>query len=395
MLNTIERLSGAGQSIWCDSISRPMIDSGTLQRLIDVGVVGVTSNPTIFMNAITAGDGYEARISALTATGTTGMAAYESVVLRDIMDAADILQPVYHMTQGADGFVSLEVNPKLAYDTDATIAEARRLFAAINRPNVLIKVPATAEGIPAIEALIAAGINVNVTLIFSLDMYERVAHAYLAGLQRRHAAGGDISHVASVASFFVSRVDTLTDKLLEDKIAERSADPHPDGVGAPAPTDTDEDDAPPPDPGYLLGQAGIANARLAYARFEQLFDDDGPFGPLADAGARVQRPLWASTSTKNPDLPDTLYVDALVGPNTVNTLPPATIDAVLDHGATAVMIRDELDTARAMIDDLGRFGIDFADVTDQLLADGVDLFARSFDRLLATLHDRQQRPSAV
>ncbi|MCH8251854.1 MAG: transaldolase [Planctomycetes bacterium] len=378
MLNTIERISENGQSIWCDNISRKLIDSGELERLIELGVVGVTSNPTIFMKAITGGPDYDERIQRLIDDGKTGMALYEGLVLADVGDAADILKPVYDRTSGVDGFVSLEVNPNLANDTAATIGEARRLFAALDRPNVFIKVPGTEAGIPAIEALIAEGINVNVTLIFSGTVYEKVAQAYIAGLTRLVASGGDPSKVASVASFFVSRVDTLVDSIIEEQLAA-------------VPDDVEEDD----DASYLLGQTAIANARIAYARFAEIFDETGPFGVLIEAGARPQRPLWASTSTKNPDLPDTMYIDALIGPNTVNTLPPASIDAVLDHGNSFVMIHDELDHAREMIADLARFGIDFDAVTDKLLVDGVEIFAQSFDDLVASLGEKERKLSAV
>jgi transaldolase len=270
-----------------------------------------------------------------------------------------------------DGYISLEVNPKLACDTEGTITEARRLFGALGRPNVLIKVPATDEGIPAVEALIGEGINVNVTLIFSLAMYEKVMGAYLAGLRRLEAAGGDLSKVASVASFFVSRVDTLADKLLEEL--------RPNGAQV----------------DHLLGEAAVANAKLAYARFEEVFSATGEFAGFAAKGARVQRPLWASTSTKNPDYPDTLYVDELVGPNTVNTIPPQTIEAVLDHGQTEVTIRDNLDGARALFDELAEIGIKIDDVTDKLRVDGIAAFVKSFDELLENLGQKQKQLEAA
>ena len=367
MGNTIQKLYEQGQSIWCDNLGRGMIESGELQRWIDLGVVGVTSNPTIFMKAITGSADYDAAFQKLLADGRSGMGLYEGLVLPDIADAADMLRPIYDRTNGVDGYVSLEVNPKLAYNTDGTIAEARRLFENLNRPNILIKVPATDEGIPAIETLIGDGINVNVTLIFSLTMYEKVMRAYIDGLQRFDSAGGDLSKVASVASFFVSRIDTLVDKLLKEK--------HP----------------PRADIEDLLGMAAIANAKLAYARFEQVFDPSGEFAALAVKGARVQRPVWASTSTKNPAYPPTKYVDGLVGPNTVNTLPPHTIDAALHEGGTEVTIRHDLPGAHAVFDQLEKLGIHGEAVTDKLLTDGVDLFAKSFDDLLANLAQKQQK----
>lgn len=367
MSNTIEKLYAAGQSIWCDNVSRAMLDGGELQRLIGLGIVGVTSNPTIFMKAITGSHDYDQKIGELHARGLDTMAVYEGLVIPDIVDAADQLRPVYDRTDRVDGYVSLEVNPKLAFDTPGTIEEARRLYGLLNRPNVFIKVPATDAGIPAIETLIGEGINVNVTLIFSLGMYEQVMQAYVGGLQRLVDSGGDPSRVASVASFFVSRLDTLVDKLITEK--------HPQHAEV----------------ADLVGEASIANAKLAYRRFEEFFDADGAFGPLAKLGARVQRPLWASTSVKNPNYPATRYVDALVGPNTVNTLPPATIDAVLREGSSECSISDDLHGCRTIVEQLLRLGIHLDGVTDKLLADGVAIFADSFDELLANLTAKQQQ----
>lgn len=369
--NTIQKLYEQGQSVWCDNISRGMIESGELQKLIDLGVVGVTSNPTIFMKAITGGTDYDKLFNELSAQALGRMATYEGLVLPDIADAADVLRPVYERTNGVDGYVSLEVNPRLAYDTEGTIAEARRLFDTLNKSNVLIKVPATEEGMPAIEALIGEGINVNVTLIFSLAMYEKAMHAYFSGLERFEASGGDPSKVASVASFFVSRVDTLVDTLLEEKRTT--------GVKV----------------DHLLGEAAVANTKLAYARFEEVFNTYGEFGRLAEKGARVQRPVWASTSTKNPDYPDTLYVDELAGPHTVNTIPPHTIEAVLDHGQSDVTIRDNLDGARELVTELAEIGIDMDAVTDKLRVDGVDAFAKSFDELLENLEQKQEQMRTI
>lgn len=368
----IHKLGTQGQSIWCDNISRGMIDSGELQRLIDVGVVGVTSNPTIFMKAITGSTDYDDRLRARLNDTDDVMKLYEGLVMPDIADGADILRPVYDRTGGLDGFISLEVSPRLAFDTSGTIDEARRLFAELGRPNVFIKVPATTEGIPAIQTLISEGINVNVTLIFSLEMYERVMDAYIGGLQKRAQAGGDLSEVASVASFFVSRVDTLVDKLLAIRPASDNQNIK-----------------------SMMGQAAIANARLAYARFQQRFDKVGMFGDLTSRGAHVQRPLWASTSTKNPDYPDTLYVDTLVGEHTVNTLPPNTIEAVLDHGATETTITKDVAGAKAHIAKLKELGIGMEAVTDQLLREGVASFAKSFDELLENLAQKAETMGAA
>lgn len=367
MSNTIRKLCEQGQSIWCDNLSRAIIDGGELQRLIDLGIVGVTTNPTIFMKSISGSSDYDARIESLVDGGADTMALYEGLVLADVADAADLFRPVFERTAGVDGFVSIEVNPALAYDTKGTIEEARRLFAELNRSNIFIKVPATEEGIPAVETLIGEGINVNVTLIFSIAMYEKVMQAYLKGVKRLIDGGGDPSGVASVASFFVSRIDTLVDKQLSQKKASGEA---VDG---------------------LFGRAAVANARLAYARFEEVFDGNGDFGALVSKGARLQRPLWASTSTKNPDYKPTLYVDELVGPDTVNTLPPATIEATLNGGAAEVSIRRDLEGARALFQQLAELGIHEREVTGKLLVDGVKAFANSFDELIASLAGKREQ----
>ncbi len=387
MADMIRKLFEHGQSLWCDNLSRHMIDSGELQRLIDLGVVGVTSNPTIFMKAITGGRDYDALFTKLLGDGRDTMGIYEGLVLPDVADAADMLQPVYDRTDRVDGYVSLEVNPRLAYNTDGTIAEARRLFKALSRPNVLIKVPATDEGIPAVETLIGEGINVNVTLIFSIAMYEKVMGAYITGLERLDAGGGDLSKVASVASFFISRVDTLVDKLL----SERASSPKGGSDDQTESRSHTEERPPATATEHLLGKAAVANARLAYARFEQVFAPAGPFKTLAAKGARAQRPLWASTSTKNPDYPATKYVDGLVGTGTVNTAPPNTLEALTHEGHVGVTIRDDLAGARALFEQLARIGIDMEAVTDKLRVDGVDLFAKSFDDLLANLAQKQEQ----
>jgi len=361
-MTRIQRIAALGQSIWCDCISRSMIDSGELARLIDAGVVGLTSNPTIFQKAISQGAEYDDAIQALVADGKSAAEIYEALALRDIADAADLLRPIYDRTDGRDGFVSLEVNPHLADDTAGTVAEARALFGKLDRPNVFIKVPASEAGMPAIETLIADGINVNVTLIFALGMYDKVMHAYIRGVERLAERGGDLSRVASVASFFVSRVDTLVDARLQERI-ERGEVELAD----------------------LLGKAAVANAKLAYERFKVVFLGE-PFASLAAKGARVQRPLWASTSTKNPAYVDTIYVDTLIGSDTVNTLPPQTIEAVLDHAQCSVTIEQDLAAYSAAVERLEEAGIDMDDVTDELLRAGVKTFADSFDRLMADIH---------
>ncbi len=356
----LHELAGVGQAVWYDYIRRTFIASGELEALIDRGVRGVTSNPTIFEKAIAGSADYDEDLRRLVAQGRSVDDIYEALVLDDIGRAADLLRPVYDATGGQDGYISLEVSPTLAHDTDGTVAAARRLFAALRQPNVMIKVPATAEGIPAIETLIGAGINVNVTLIFSVAQYEAVAAAYLAGLESRSAARGDLTRVASVASFFVSRIDTAVDRMLD---------------GAAAATD-------------LRGTIAIANAKVAYARFRDLFG--GPrWERLAGLGAHAQRPLWASTGTKDSRYPDTLYVDSLIGPDTVNTVPPATLHAFLDHGTATSTLADGLDQARARLTRLADAGIDLDAVTAQLQVDAVGLFAASFETLMASITEKR------
>jgi transaldolase len=352
-------LTELGQSLWLDYIRRSFVTGGELRHWIDEGVRGVTSNPTILEKAISGSSDYDEQLAGLAREGKSSDEIYEALALADIGGAADLFMPVYD--RDGDGFVSLEVPPALAYDTEGTIASARHLFSALNRPNVFIKVPATREGFPAIELLIGEGVNVNVTLIFSLAQYEASAEAYLAGLERRLSEGKDISRVASVASFFVSRVDSAVDKALENAGNEE-----------------------------LQGTIAIANARIAYKRFKEIFR--GPrWERLAGRGAKVQRPLWASTSTKNPAYRDTLYVEELIGPNTVNTVPPATLEAFLDHGRAMPTVEKGLDEARARIGRLADLGISLDGITEQLTVDGVDLFAKSFDTLMASIAEKRRR----
>ena len=354
-MTKLNELAHLGQSVWLDFIRRSFILSGELQALIDQGVRGITSNPTIFEKAIAHSDDYDRQLRELVAAGKSVEDIYEALVIQDIAAAADLFRPVYDKSGGGDGFVSLEVSPNLANNTLATMAEARRLFAALNRPNVMIKVPVTAEGVPAVEQLTSEGININITLMFSMAHYEAVAEAYIAGLEKLAASGGDLSTVNSVASFFVSRVDSLLDPQVE-------------AAGAPE----------------LAGTIAIANTKLVYQRFTELFSGER-WQRLADKGARVQRPLWASTSTKNPDFPDTLYVDTLIGPHTINTLPPATLEAFLDHGVVAVTVGDDLDEARQQLARLAQLGIDLHAAGEELQRDGVDKFKQSFASLLHTI----------
>lgn len=360
----IEKIADLGQSIWYDNIRRGVITSGELQRLIDDGVTGVTSNPTIFKKAIADSDDYQADLARLTEAGPDATEVYESLAFEDIRRACDLFRPVYERTDRRDGFVSIEVHPDLADDIAGTIAEAERIFATIKRPNVMIKIPATDAGLLAVEAAIAMGINVNVTLIFSIDVYRSVTKAYIAGLEKFVAGGDHPASVASVASFFVSRLDTLVDKLLNAKI------------------DAGQTELTP-----LLGQAAVANTKLAYQAYKQEFAG-ARFDALKSKGARVQRPLWASTSTKNPKYPDLLYVDSFVGPDTVNTVPPATLDALRDHGQAELTLERELDAARDVLARLEQAGISMAEVTEQLKVDGVKAFADSFAQLIGAIESK-------
>ena len=367
-MNRIEQLHRQGQSIWLDYIERGMVQSGELQARVDVGLRGVTSNPTIFQQAIAKSSAYAADLTQLAQQRLSAKAIFETLAIADIQAACDVLCGVYADSQGKDGFVSIEVAPDLAYGTTATIAEARRLHAAVDRPNLMVKVPATAAGIPAIRQLIADGININVTLIFALERYAAVKDAYLAGLEDRLAAGKEISHIASVASFFVSRVDTNIDARLE-RIATDSPQRAPAAQA-------------------LLGQIAVANAKLAYRQFQQTFAGSR-WEKLAAAGAQLQRPLWASTSTKNPAYPELLYVDTLIGPHTVNTMPPATLTAFADHGDVARTVDAGLDEAGAAVRQLADLGISLTEVTAELEHEGVQKFADSYTDLLATIEKRR------
>ncbi|MFI5233223.1 MAG: transaldolase [Gemmatimonadales bacterium] len=364
MTNPLQQLHAAGQSIWLDYIDRTMLHNGELARRIrDDSLTGMTSNPTIFEKALAQGTAYDAQLKDA-AGDRTAWELFELVETDDVRAACDIFRPVYDAAKGHDGFVSIEVSPASAHDSKATIAEARRLWKTVARPNVMIKVPGTPEGAVAVRALIADGINVNITLLFSIDAHRRVIDAYLAGLEDRVKAGGAIGGIASVASFFVSRVDTEVDKRLDALLKAAKVDAnHADG---------------------LRGKAAIANAKLAYRLFRSSFT--GPrWQALAAKGAQLQRPLWASTSTKNPAYRDVLYVEQLIGPDTVNTMPPATLEAFRDHGVTAKTVDADLDAAERVISDLAAAGIPLAAVTDQLLADGLTSFQKSFDTLIAGL----------
>ncbi len=367
MTSPLHALAIAGQSIWSDQISRAMLDSGELdRRIVDDAVTGVTSNPTIFAGAITGGDDYDAQLEDMVARDASTTEIVSALMTQDLQRACDALSEVWERTDGRDGYVSVEVDPDLAHETDPSVAEAREWVKRIDRLNLLVKIPATVEGLPAIRKLIGEGISVNVTLIFSLARYRDVMDAYLAGLEDFRAIGGDLSTVASVASFFVSRVDTEVDGRL-------------DAVG------TDAAKA-------LRGKAAVANARVAYDEFLITFRGER-WQSLAADGARVQRPLWASTSTKNPDYRDTLYVDTLVAPHTVNTMPLSTVDAYQDHGPNppSPFGPEEIADARAVLDTLAEVGVDYDDVVEVLEREGVEKFSTSWRELLSDVDATRER----
>ena len=363
--NPLQRLGAFGQSFWLDYISRDLLVGGALQRLIDEdGLRGMTSNPAIFEMAITGSHAYDTDIRTMARAGKSAAVIYEALTQRDVQSGADAFRPVYDRTDGRDGYVSLEVNPHLAHDTKGTLAEARRLWAALNRPNVFIKVPATLAGLPVIQQLITDGINVNVTLLFGLPRYLQVAEAYLAGLQARVSAGKPVQRVASVASFFVSRIDAWVDPLLETHIAQ----------GGPTAALAKD----------LRGRVAVASAKLAYQLYKDVFGTQR-FQRLTAAGARVQRLLWASTGTKNPAYSDVKYVDELIGQDTVNTLPLETLNAYRDHGKPLASLEQEAAEATHVLQHLRELGISLDKVAQQLEAEGVDKFNQPFDKLLAAL----------
>ncbi len=371
--NPLQHLADFGQSVWCDNLSREMLTSGSLQQLIDDdGIVGITSNPTIFDNAISKSNDYEDQMRELLREGRSASEIQDALMIKDIQDACDILFPVFEASGGQDGVVSLEVSPLLANDTERTISEARRLNRLVGRPNVMIKIPGTPAGVPAIEQALYEGINVNITLLFSLQAYRDVMEAYLRGMERRVADDKPVHDIVSVASFFVSRVDSEVDSRLEAIIQE------------------DKDHERAATARALLGQIAIANARLAYHEFKTVFNSTR-FNELAGYGVRIQRPLWASTSTKNPAYSDTLYVDELIGPNTVETLAPASIDAFRDHGTVALTVEKDIDIATDAIQAMESLGIAYDDVIDVLISEGVEKFAESFESLSASIAAEVER----
>jgi transaldolase/glucose-6-phosphate isomerase len=367
--NPLLKLNSFGQSIWLDFLRRGMITSGELQQLIEEdGLRGMTSNPSIFEKAIAGSHDYDDAIRALALEGKSIEEMYQTLTVEDVQQAADLFRPIYDQTQGGDGFVSLEVSPHLAHDTDGTIAEARRLWDALDRPNVFIKVPATQEGVPAIQQLISEGINVNVTLLFGLPRYRKVAEAYIAGLEARAEQGKPVQRVASVASFFLSRIDVLVDPMLE-KVMQ---------AGGPKAKTAES----------LHGQVAIASAKVAYQMYQEIFDSER-FLELADQGARTQRLLWASTSTKNPAYSDVKYVEALIGPDTVNTVPLETLNAYRDHGQPALRLEEHVPEAYEVLDHLPQVDVDLGEATQQLEDEGVEKFNKPFDKLMATLEEER------
>jgi transaldolase/glucose-6-phosphate isomerase len=363
--NPLRDLLKYGQSVWLDYIRRDLLTSGELKRLIeDDGLRGMTSNPAIFEKAIAGSSDYTDILQSLQSrSDLDAKARYEILAIRDIQDAADFLRPVYDGSKRRDGYVSLEVSPYLARDTEGTLAEARRLWKTVNRENVMIKVPGTAQGIPAFQQLISEGININVTLLFAQEVYKHVAEAYIAGLEQLAGRGGDVSRIASVASFFISRIDNSVDAIVGDRL-KTSKDPR----------EQEQLES-------LLGKVAIANGKQTYVSYQKIFSGER-WQALASKGAQTQRLLWASTSTKNPKYRDVLYVEELIGPDTVNTIPPATLDAFRDHGRPRASLTEDVEAANRTMETAAKLGISMKEVTDKLTDDGVRLFAEAFDKLL-------------
>jgi transaldolase len=372
--NPLKALLEYGQSMWLDYIRRDLITSGKLKAMIDEdGLRGMTSNPSIFEKAIADSHLYDDMLQSLTSRpDLNATSRYEQIAIRDIQDAADILKPVYESSKFRDGYVSLEVSPLLALKTQETIAEGRRLWKAVNRENVMIKVPGTAEGLPAIRQLISEGININVTLLFAQEVYEKVAEAYIAGLEDLAKRGGDLKKMAGVASFFISRIDTLVDSMIEEKL-KTSKDVQQQALLK-----------------SLLGKVAIANGKLTYQRYQKIFSGTR-WEALAAKGAQTQRVLWASTSTKNPAYRDVMYVEELIGPDTVDTMPPATVDAFRDHGRVRNSLTEDVPAAQKVMKDLEKAGISINEVTTKLTTDGVKLFADAFHKLLDAVEKSVQQ----
>ena len=372
MTNPLLQLKTQGQSVWYDTVDRAQLDNGLFKRMLDEdGVAGVTSNPTIFQKSINHGDAYDEQITQLVRENKSTSEIYEALVIRDIRTVADMLLPIYEKANRQDGFVSLEVSPDLAHDSVATLNEARRFWKLVDRPNLMIKIPATPEGLPVVRQTLTEGMNINITLIFSIEDYREVAEAYISALEERNAEGKDISHIASVASFFVSRVDTLVDQLLETKIKATNDSTEQQKLKS------------------LEGKAAIANARLVYQDFNRIFHSPR-FETLKHSGAHAQRPLWASTSTKNPAYRDVLYAEELVGPDTVDTMPLETIENFRDHGKVRLSVEDDIQQAKDEFAELEKVGIHYDQVTQQLQDEGVQKFADSFHELFKGIESKKQ-----
>jgi transaldolase len=372
MTNPLLQLKTQGQSVWYDTVDRAQLYNGLFKRLVDEdGIVGVTSNPTIFQKSISQGDAYDEQMTQLIREGKSTGEIYEALAIRDIRTVADMMLPIYERANRQDGFVSLEVSPDLAHNTEATLSEARRLWKKVDRPNLMIKIPATPEGLPAVRQTLLEGMNINITLIFSIDDYHKVVDAYIGALEERIVEGKDIGHIASVASFFVSRVDTLVDQLLEIKMKASSDSAEQEKLKS------------------LEGKAAIANARLVYQDFKRIFHAPR-FETLKHSGAHVQRPLWASTSTKNPAYRDVLYAEELIGPDTVDTMPLETIENFRDHGNVRMSVEDNIQQARDELAELETIGIHYDQVTKQLQDEGVQKFADSFHELFKGIESKKQ-----
>lgn len=368
---TVEQLGEIGQSIWLDNINRAVIESGKLEELIKMGLRGMTSNPTIFDKAIGSSADYDEKIKELQKLGKSTFEIYDDLTVKDIQDAADLFKPVYEKTRGFDGYVSLEINPKLAFDTEETIKEGKRLYEKVNRPNVMFKVPSTEAGFGAIEELLSEGINVNVTLIFSLEQYVKTANAYLKGMKRLLEKQGDLSAISSVASVFVSRIDTATDKTIDERISKEQDEEIKNRLSS------------------LRGKAATANSKIIFQKYLEIFSNK-EFMLLKDKGSKVQRALWGSTGTKDTGYSDIKYVTELIGNPTVNTLPQKTLDAFLDHGIVQETLTQDVKGAKDVIDALKDFGIDLNVICAKLLDEGVTAFEKSFDSLLNTIETKKK-----
>jgi transaldolase len=373
MANPLKQLARYGQSVWYDNLNRELVGSGALQRMVDKdNVTGGTSNPSIFEKAVGSGNAYDAQIRDLVDQDKSLAEIYDALMVKDIQLCCDIFRPIYDATKAGDGYASLEVSPTIAYDTQLTTRDAKRLFAALGKANAMIKIPGTPAGLPAIEECLTEGVNINITLLFGVENYEQVAKAYVRALEKRQQAGRPIDRIASVASFFVSRVDSMVDQQLEEKIKAAGSESEREKLRG------------------LLGKAGVANARIAYAKFKEIFSGDR-WKALEAAGARVQRCLWASTSTKNPAYRDVIYVEELIGKHTINTMPQSTLDAFRDHGVVRKSLEENVDEAFAHVHRLRDEGIDFFAVTEELQTQGVQLFADAFKKATETVKEKREK----